>query len=73
MKVTRRANSAKALKEILKDEIGLELRGGEMKIRGGVLVVRTNPAVKMEILLRREKILSLLNRALGPGVVNSIQ
>lgn len=71
--LTRHANTMRILNQILKDEINLELKKGEVKIRGSTLVVRANPTIKMEILLRREKILALLNKALGPGVIGSVQ
>jgi hypothetical protein len=46
---------------IIKDQTGLILTSEEIKLKEGFLYLKTKPKYKLEIILRKDKILSQLN------------
>lgn len=53
------------IRTILSEEIGVEIKSGDIKIKNGTIYLNIKPIYKNEILLKKEKIFNKLQDSLG--------
>lgn len=66
-------NLKKTITEVLTRELGVELARSAVRIKHGTIFISGHPALKNEIQLKKEKIISLLKEGVGGWVPDDIK
>jgi len=76
-KYKKLTNNHNLLRDIIIDsinnEIGLLLKKEDIKILNNIVYIKTNPILKSEIFINKEKIINSINKNLPTGVIKDIK
>jgi len=61
------------IQNVLKQEIGLEIKSDDIKIKNNIIYLNTKPIYKNEIFLKKEKIFLALKESMGQKMPEDIR
>ena len=72
-RLSARDNEVRVIQEVMEHELKVRLLPQEIVIKEGGITIKAHPAVRSEILMHSERLLTILNERLGAGAITSLR